>query len=63
MEHLAGVPIEKWEDPNPKRQLQAAAAGRRVVVTTEGGIAVQIARYHNWLRKVMAYALLHANFA
>jgi DNA segregation ATPase FtsK/SpoIIIE-like protein len=44
MERLAGVPIEKWEDPNLKRQLQAAAAGRRVVVTTEGGIAVQIAR-------------------
>jgi hypothetical protein len=45
MAQLGGVKIEQWLNPNFAEQLRAATGGCRVVVTGEGGLAVQIGVY------------------
>ena len=42
MTNLGGVRLEQWLDPNFAEQLRAASGGCRVVVTGEGGVAIQI---------------------
>lgn len=44
MAQLGGVPLEKWTAEGFIEQLRATAGGCRVVVTTEGGLAIQVAR-------------------
>jgi hypothetical protein len=45
MAQLGGVKIEQWLNLNFTEQLRAATGGCRVVVTGEGGLAVQIGVY------------------
>jgi hypothetical protein len=45
MAQLGGVKIEQWLNPNFAEQLRAATGGCRVIVTGEGGLAVQIGVY------------------
>lgn len=44
MQRLGGISIEKWENEDLHRQLSAALKGRRVVVTSRNGLAIQISR-------------------
>jgi hypothetical protein len=44
MQRLGGISIEKWENEDLHRQLSAALKGRRVVVTSKNGLAIQISR-------------------